>query len=130
MGGDGQRRWKVEVGLLILALDSLAGLLLLSTLVLLHHLPHLSLGRSLPPTTAGPGRSCLNYSQNLLRAVSDTLQKVSFSLSLSPPCSHCSLSSEETALNPWSPEGTAGKLWKLIRSCQERKRELYKWPNY
>lgn len=46
------------------------------------------------------------------------------------PCSHCSLSSEGTSLNPWSPEGTAGKLWKLIRSCQERKRELYKWLNY
>lgn len=84
MGGDVQKRWKVEAGLLILPLDSLAGLLLISTLVLLHHLPHLSLGRSLPTTTAGPGTSCLDYSQNLLRAVSNTLQKVSFSLSLFP----------------------------------------------
>uniref|UniRef100_A0AC11D0E6 Interleukin 12A n=1 Tax=Ovis aries TaxID=9940 RepID=A0AC11D0E6_SHEEP len=53
----------------------LRSLLLISTLVLLHHLPHLSLGRSLPTTTAGPGTSCLDYSQNLLRAVSNTLQK-------------------------------------------------------
>ena len=84
MGGHGQKRWNVEASLLILPLDSLAGLLLISTLVLLHHLPHLSLGRSLPTTTASPGRSCLDYSQNLLRAVSNTLQKVSFSLSLFP----------------------------------------------
>ncbi|XP_057593788.1 interleukin-12 subunit alpha [Hippopotamus amphibius kiboko] len=51
-------------------------LLLVATLVLLHHLDHLSLARNLPTTTAGPGTfQCLNHSQNLLRAVSNTLQK-------------------------------------------------------
>ncbi|XP_059955984.1 interleukin-12 subunit alpha isoform X1 [Mesoplodon densirostris] len=51
-------------------------LLLVATLVLLHHLDHFSLARNLPATTAGPGMfQCLNHSQNLLRAVSDTLQK-------------------------------------------------------
>lgn len=39
----------------------------------------------------------------------------------------CSLSRERASPHPWPP---AGKLWKLIRRCQERKRELYKWPNY
>ncbi|XP_061049479.1 interleukin-12 subunit alpha isoform X3 [Eubalaena glacialis] len=51
-------------------------LLLVATLVLLHHLDHFSLARNLPATTAGPGMfQCLNHSQNLLRAVSNTLQK-------------------------------------------------------
>ncbi|XP_029070411.1 interleukin-12 subunit alpha isoform X2 [Monodon monoceros] len=51
-------------------------LLLVATLVLLHHLDHFSLARSLPATTAGPGMfQCLNHSQNLLRAVSNTLEK-------------------------------------------------------
>ncbi|KAB0396140.1 hypothetical protein E2I00_004824 [Balaenoptera physalus] len=76
MGGDGQKRWKMEVGQLILPLHSLSGLLLVATLVLLHHLDHFSLARNLPATTEGPGMfQCLNHSQNLLRAVSNTLQK-------------------------------------------------------
>ncbi|EPY76888.1 hypothetical protein CB1_001360005 [Camelus ferus] len=51
-------------------------LFLMATLVFLIHLDHLSLARSLPTTTAGPGMfQCLSHSQNLLRAVSDTLQK-------------------------------------------------------
>ncbi|XP_032486330.1 interleukin-12 subunit alpha isoform X2 [Phocoena sinus] len=51
-------------------------LLFVATLVLLHHLDHFSLARSLPATTAGPGMfQCLNHSQNLLRAVSNTLEK-------------------------------------------------------
>ncbi|MBV98864.1 Interleukin-12 subunit alpha, partial [Eschrichtius robustus] len=51
-------------------------LLLVATLVLLHHLDHFSLARNLPATTAGPGMfQCLNHSQSLLRAVSNTLQK-------------------------------------------------------
>lgn len=111
MGGDGQKRWKMEVGQLILPLRSLSGLLLVATLVLLHHLDHFSLARSLPATTAGPGMfQCLNHSQNLLRAVSNTLEKVSFSMSWFPLSSLCS---EGASPNPWSPEGTAGKLWKL-----------------
>eukprot|EP00069_Balaena_mysticetus_P012258 bmy_07617T0 len=66
----------MEVGQLILPLHSLSGLLLVATLVLLHHLDHFSLARNLPATTAGPGMfQCLNHSQNLLRAVSNTLQK-------------------------------------------------------
>uniref|UniRef100_A0A2K6FQU4 Interleukin-12 subunit alpha n=1 Tax=Propithecus coquereli TaxID=379532 RepID=A0A2K6FQU4_PROCO len=48
-------------------------LLLVATLVLLDHL---SLARNLPTTTPGPGMfQCLQHSQNLLRAVSTTLQK-------------------------------------------------------
>ncbi|KAM8818757.1 LOW QUALITY PROTEIN: interleukin-12 subunit alpha [Rhynchonycteris naso] len=53
-------------------------LLLLATLVLLHHF---SLARSLPTATAGPGMfQCLSRSQNLLRAISEMLQKVSETL--------------------------------------------------
>nr|AGZ15484.1 interleukin-12 p35 subunit [Sus scrofa] len=59
-----------------LSMCPLRNLLLVATLVLLNHLDHLSLGRSLPATTAGPGMfKCLNHSQNLLKAVSNTLQK-------------------------------------------------------
>ncbi|XP_031305902.1 interleukin-12 subunit alpha isoform X1 [Camelus dromedarius] len=76
MSGNGQNRWKVEAGQFSLPLDSLPGLFLMATLVFLIHLDHLSLARSLPTTTAGPGMfQCLSHSQNLLRAVSDTLQK-------------------------------------------------------
>ncbi|KAM9088424.1 interleukin-12 subunit alpha isoform 3-T3 [Megaptera novaeangliae] len=58
-------------------------LLLVATLVLLHHLDHFSLARNLPATTAGPGMfQCLNHSQNLLRAVSNTLQKARQTLEL------------------------------------------------
>ncbi|XP_066226014.1 interleukin-12 subunit alpha [Saccopteryx leptura] len=53
-------------------------LLLLATLVLLHHL---SLARNLPTATADRGMfQCLSRSQNLLRAISETLQKVSKTL--------------------------------------------------
>ncbi|KAJ8797681.1 hypothetical protein J1605_017107 [Eschrichtius robustus] len=83
MGGDGQKRWKMEVGQLILPLHSLSDLLLVATLVLLHHLDHFSLARNLPATTAGPGMfQCLNHSQSLLRAVSNTLQKARQTLEL------------------------------------------------
>nr|XP_008264631.1 interleukin-12 subunit alpha [Oryctolagus cuniculus]ALG04573.1 interleukin 12A [Oryctolagus cuniculus cuniculus] len=52
---------------------SLRGLLLVSTLVLLNGL---SLARNLPVATPDLGLfQCLNHSQNLLRAVSDTLHK-------------------------------------------------------
>ncbi|XP_024416062.2 interleukin-12 subunit alpha [Desmodus rotundus] len=48
-------------------------LLLVATLVLLHHL---SLARNLPTTPAGPEPSqCLSHAQNLLEAVSSTLHK-------------------------------------------------------
>ncbi|XP_068403481.1 interleukin-12 subunit alpha [Eschrichtius robustus] len=58
-------------------------LLLVATLVLLHHLDHFSLARNLPATTAGPGMfQCLNHSQSLLRAVSNTLQKARQTLEL------------------------------------------------
>lgn len=83
-------------------------LLLVATLVLLNHLDHLSLGRSLPATTAGPGMfKCLNHSQNLLKAVSNTLQKVRFSMSLFPLGS---LSSEGAT-------GTPGHLKELQGNC-------------
>nr|KAF6474448.1 interleukin 12A [Rousettus aegyptiacus] len=73
-------------------------LLLLATLVLLNHLDHFSLARNLPTATPGPGMfQCLNHSQNLLRAVSSALQKVSFSMSLFPLCI---LSREGVSLNP------------------------------
>ncbi|XP_032486329.1 interleukin-12 subunit alpha isoform X1 [Phocoena sinus] len=72
-------RWPEEVedgGRPAHPLHSLSGLLFVATLVLLHHLDHFSLARSLPATTAGPGMfQCLNHSQNLLRAVSNTLEK-------------------------------------------------------
>uniref|UniRef100_A0A8C3VWT8 Interleukin-12 subunit alpha n=1 Tax=Catagonus wagneri TaxID=51154 RepID=A0A8C3VWT8_9CETA len=59
-----------------LSMCPLRNLVLVATLVLLNHLDHLSLARSLPVTTAGPGMfQCLNHSQNLLKAVSNTLQK-------------------------------------------------------
>nr|XP_019587487.1 PREDICTED: interleukin-12 subunit alpha [Rhinolophus sinicus] len=52
------------------------GLLLAATLVLLNHLDHLCLARNLPITTPGPGTfQCLYHSQNLLKAVSNMLQK-------------------------------------------------------
>ncbi|XP_019587487.2 interleukin-12 subunit alpha [Rhinolophus sinicus] len=52
------------------------GLLLAATLVLLNHLDHLSLARNLPIATPGPGTfQCLYHSQNLLKAVSNMLQK-------------------------------------------------------
>ncbi|KAF0884938.1 SCHI1 protein, partial [Crocuta crocuta] len=52
------------------------GLLAVTVLVLLNHLDHLSLARNLPITTPSPGTfQCLNHSQNLLRAISNTLQK-------------------------------------------------------
>uniref|UniRef100_A0A8C9KHP9 Interleukin-12 subunit alpha n=1 Tax=Panthera tigris altaica TaxID=74533 RepID=A0A8C9KHP9_PANTA len=52
------------------------GLLLVTILVLLNHLDHLSLARSLPTPTPSPGMfQCLNHSQTLLRAISNTLQK-------------------------------------------------------
>ncbi|XP_058412465.1 interleukin-12 subunit alpha isoform X3 [Diceros bicornis minor] len=51
-------------------------LLLTAILVLLNHLDHLSVARNLPTATPGPGMfQCLNHSQNLLRTVSNTLQK-------------------------------------------------------
>ncbi|KAM5277560.1 interleukin-12 subunit alpha [Hipposideros larvatus] len=56
-------------------------LLLVATLVLLNHLDHLSLARSLPTATPGPGMfQCLYLSQNLLKAVSNMLQKASQTL--------------------------------------------------
>uniref|UniRef100_A0ABI7WXS1 Interleukin-12 subunit alpha n=1 Tax=Felis catus TaxID=9685 RepID=A0ABI7WXS1_FELCA len=52
------------------------GLLLVTILVLLNHLDHLSLARNLPTPTPSPGMfQCLNHSQTLLRAISNTLQK-------------------------------------------------------
>uniref|UniRef100_A0A5F5PGJ8 Interleukin-12 subunit alpha n=1 Tax=Equus caballus TaxID=9796 RepID=A0A5F5PGJ8_HORSE len=59
-----------------LAMCAPRGLLLVAILVLLNHLDHLSLARNLPTATPGPGMfQCLNHSQNLLRTVSNTLQK-------------------------------------------------------
>ncbi|XP_049723304.1 interleukin-12 subunit alpha isoform X1 [Elephas maximus indicus] len=54
-------------------LASFPGLLLAATLILL---AHLSLARNLPETSPGSGMfECLSHSQNLLRAVSNMLQK-------------------------------------------------------
>lgn len=112
---------------LSLPLTSLPGLLLVAMLALLNHLGHPGLARSLPTATPGLGMlQCLSHSQNLLRAVGNMLQKVSFSVFPFPLCSLCR---EGASLNPRSPEGTAEKLWTLIRRCQEGERELYKWPN-
>uniref|UniRef100_A0A9L0J4M3 Interleukin-12 subunit alpha n=1 Tax=Equus asinus TaxID=9793 RepID=A0A9L0J4M3_EQUAS len=59
-----------------LAMCAPRGLLIVAILVLLNHLDHLSLARNLPTATPGPGMfQCLNHSQNLLRTVSNTLQK-------------------------------------------------------
>lgn len=113
---------------LSLLLTWFPGLLAVTILVLLNHLDHLSLARNLPITTPSPGMfQCLSHSQNLLRAISNTLQKVSFPVLL---CPLCSLSRGGASLNPGSPERTAKKLWTLLRSCQEGERELYKGPNY
>ncbi|XP_004441752.1 PREDICTED: interleukin-12 subunit alpha [Ceratotherium simum simum] len=60
-------------------------LLLTAILVLLNHLDHLSVARNLPTATPGPGMfQCLNHSQNLLRTVSNTLQKARQTLELYP----------------------------------------------
>lgn len=73
---------------LSLLLGSFPGLLLVTILVLLNHLDHLSLARNLPTPTPSPGMfQCLNHSQTLLRAISNTLQKVSFPVFLFPLCS-------------------------------------------
>uniref|UniRef100_G1QWH2 Interleukin-12 subunit alpha n=1 Tax=Nomascus leucogenys TaxID=61853 RepID=G1QWH2_NOMLE len=57
-------------------------LLLVATLVLLDHL---SLARNLPVATPGPGMfPCLHHSQNLLRAVSNMLQKARQTLEFYP----------------------------------------------
>ncbi|XP_029796650.1 interleukin-12 subunit alpha [Suricata suricatta] len=59
------------------------GLLVVTILVLLNHLDHLSLARHLPMPTPSPGMfQCLNHSQNLLRAISNTLQKARQTLEL------------------------------------------------
>ncbi|KAM8902211.1 interleukin-12 subunit alpha isoform 3-T3 [Lycaon pictus] len=59
------------------------GLLLVTILVLLSHLDHLTWARSLPTASPSPGIfQCLNHSQNLLRAVSNTLQKARQTLEL------------------------------------------------
>ena len=74
---------------LSLLLASFPGLLLVTILVLLSHLDHLTWARSLPTASPSPGIfQCLNHSQNLLRGVSNTLQKVSLSIFLFPFCSH------------------------------------------
>lgn len=90
---------------------SLPGLLLAVSLVLLHRL---SLARNLPTTaTAGPGMfSCLGHSQNLLKAVSSTLHKVSSSTSLLPPCS---LSRAGASPNPGHLQGNGGRLSGAVR---------------
>nr|XP_054360316.1 interleukin-12 subunit alpha isoform X1 [Mirounga angustirostris] len=59
------------------------GLLLVTILVLLNHLDRLSLARSLPTASPSPGMfQCLNHSQNLLKAISNTLQKARQTLEL------------------------------------------------
>uniref|UniRef100_A0A5F9CUG3 Interleukin-12 subunit alpha n=1 Tax=Oryctolagus cuniculus TaxID=9986 RepID=A0A5F9CUG3_RABIT len=69
----GWQRQAAWAGKLSRPFASLPGLLLVSTLVLLNGL---SLARNLPVATPDLGLfQCLNHSQNLLRAVSDTLHK-------------------------------------------------------
>ncbi|KAF3827265.1 hypothetical protein GH733_002751 [Mirounga leonina] len=52
-------------------------------MVLLNHLDRLSLARSLPTASPSPGMfQCLNHSQNLLKAISNTLQKARQTLEL------------------------------------------------
>ena len=122
MGADDQNGWKVEAGptqLTSLACSSsFPGLLLVTILVLLNHLDHLSLARSLPTAPPSPGMfQCLNHSQNLLRAVSKTLQKVSFSIFLFPLCS---LSREGASLNPWSPEKNCREIGDVNQKLSRR----------
>lgn len=90
---------------------SFAGLLLLGSALVL--LSHLSLARNLPVASPGLGMlQCLNYSQNLLRAVSSTLHKVSYLAlrSVRPPAPQplC------PGVSPKPSWKEAGKLWEFI----------------